>query len=486
MIKFGLNGELTELEDVDPTMNLLDWLRYEAWLTGTKEGCAEGDCGACTVVVGELRGDQPVYRAVNACTLFMPMVDGRDVVTVEHLSADGDLHPVQEAMVSCHATQCGFCTPGIVMTLFADYEGLDPGPKLPTEDLLAGNLCRCTGYGPILKAAEAAEAAPTAKRLDSKDGMARLRAASRTSMLSYRYQDPVLGDQKAFFAPRTLDELDQVLAAEPEATLIAGATDVALWVNKDHRTLPVTVSLNDIAELRAIDDQGSTLIIGAGVRYSDAWESIASLYPSFGEMIRRLGAVQVRNAGTLGGNIANGSPIGDSMPPLIALGAKIRLRKQSKHRELPLEELYLDYQKQAREPGEIVEAVIVPKPAPGQHHAVYKISKRFDQDISAVCGAFSVTLTEGKVTAARVAFGGMAATPKRAKACETALIGQPWTDDTIQKAQAALAGDFSPISDMRASSGYRMLVAENLLTRFFLETKGQAAPSLGQGGLAHA
>ncbi|MEO1659133.1 MAG: xanthine dehydrogenase small subunit [Pseudomonadota bacterium] len=486
MIKFGLNGELKEVEDVDPTMNLLDWLRYQARLTGTKEGCAEGDCGACTVVVGELRGEEPVYRAVNACTLFMPMVDGRDVVTVEHLSADGNLHPVQEAMVSCHATQCGFCTPGIVMTLFADYEGRDPGPKLPTEDLLAGNLCRCTGYGPIVKAAEAAKAAPEAKLLDSEDGLERLRAAERQSMLSYRYQDPVLGDTKAFFAPRTLAELDDVLAAEPNATLVAGATDVALWVNKDHRTLPVTVSLNDIAELRTVEETDSKLTIGAGVRYSDVWERISALYPSFGAMIRRLGAVQVRNAGTIGGNVANGSPIGDTMPALIALGATVRLRKQGKLRTLPLEDLYLDYQTQSREPGEIVEAITIPKPTRGQHDAFYKISKRFDQDISAVCGAFSVTLGSGKVTGARVAFGGMAATPKRAAACEKALIGQPWTEETIAAAKTALGTDFAPISDMRASTGYRQLVAQNLLTRFFLEATGARVPSLDRGGLVDA
>ncbi len=486
MIKFGLNGELKELEDIDPTMNLLDWLRYEARLTGTKEGCAEGDCGACTVVVGELRGDQPVYRAVNACTLFMPMVDGRDVVTVEHLSSGGKLHPVQDAMVSCHATQCGFCTPGFVMTLFADYEGLDSGPELPPEDLLAGNLCRCTGYGPIIDAAKQAKDAPANKLLSREDGLGRLRSLKRESMLAYRHQDPVLGDMKAFFAPRTLDELDQVLASEPDATLIAGATDVALWVNKDHRTLPVTVSLNDIAELRTITENDRELIIGAGVRYSDAWEQLTAPFPSFGAMIRRLGAVQVRNAGTMGGNIANGSPIGDSMPPLIALGAKVRLRKQGGHRELPLEDLYLDYQKQARATDEIVEAVIIPKPAPNQQHAVYKISKRFDQDISAVCGAFAITVENDKVVSARVAFGGMAATPKRALACEKALLGQPWTEDTIEKAKVALASDFAPISDMRASSDYRQTVAQNLLTRFFLETTGKDASLLENGGLVHA
>ena len=486
MIRFGLNGEIREVEGVDPTLNLLDWLRYEARLTGTKEGCAEGDCGACTVVMGELRGDQPIYRAVNACTLFMPMVDGRDIVTVEHLSAKGELHPVQEAMTACHATQCGFCTPGIVMTLFADYEGLDPGPELPTDDLLAGNLCRCTGYGPIVKAADVAKEMPPVKTLGTEEDISRLRALQRDSMLSYAFEDRLLGDKKRFFAPKTLGELDTLLADEPEATLVAGATDVALWVNKDHRTLPVTVSLNDITELRSISETDRALIIGAGVRYSDAWELLAQHYPSFGEMIRRLGAVQVRNAGTMGGNVANGSPIGDTMPALIALGATVRLRKNGAIRDLPLEHLYLDYQKQAREPGEMVEAIIIPKPVPGQHHAVYKISKRFDQDISAVCGGFSVILDQGQVTSARIAFGGMAATPKRAPACEAVLSGQPWTEDTITKAQDALSNDFAPISDMRASASYRQLVARNLLTRFFLETSGKTEPRLESGDLVHA
>lgn len=483
VIQFILNNQPHTISAVDPTLTLLQWLRYDQRLTGTKEGCAEGDCGACTVVIGELRDGQIIRRAMNACILFMPMLDGREVTTVEHLQTlapDGALHPVQQAMVDEHGSQCGFCTPGIIMTLYAMAEGKDTAPTGSVNDALAGNLCRCTGYGPIQRAGETAASIATTdtpsngttnSAVDAK-AIAALEAIQRDTTLAFDWTDPLTGTQKHVFAPRTRDELAEILAEHPTATLVAGATDVGLWVTKHHQTLDVTVSLNDIASLREITDTDTHLTIGAGVKYSDAWAAMTALHPDLGELVRRIGAVQVRNAGTIGGNIANGSPIGDSPPALIALGATLVLHSKAGPRRLPLEDFFLDYGKQDLRDGEFVAAVEIPKPTADQRYGVYKLSKRFDQDISAVCAAFRITSDTGThtITDARIAFGGMAATPKRAVACEAALVGQAWTVDTARTAAQALATDFTPISDMRASADYRMITAQNLLVKFAMET----------------
>ena len=449
-VQFYLNRAPERIEAPSATRTLLDYLRYEKGLTGTKEGCAEGDCGACTVVLGEAGG----YRAVNSCILFLPALDGKEVITVEGLrQPDGRLHPVQQALVDTHGSQCGFCTPGIVMSLFAHYLGGGSCDSATLSTVLAGNLCRCTGYGPILAAGAA---------------MHSYAAPVQAVPLPPLKRDDMLATG-GFLAPRTIAELCGLLAEHPDATLLAGGTDVGLWVTKQHKELPTVIYLGRVEALNRIEETERALIIGAGVRYADALPRLAALWPAFGTLIERLGAVQVRSVGTIGGNIANGSPIGDSLPVLIALGAEITLRGSDGRRRLPVESYFLGYQKQDRRPGEFVEQIIIPRPGPDEFFRCYKISKRIDQDISAVCGAFNLHRAGGVVQEARIAFGGMAATPKRAPSCEAALHGRPWTLETVRAAAAVLDQDFAPISDFRASADYRLRVARNLLVKAFLE-----------------
>ncbi|MCG8503604.1 MAG: xanthine dehydrogenase small subunit [Sphingomonadales bacterium] len=473
-VRFLLDGEVQELVNPDPTATILNHLRYSLRRPGTKEGCAEGDCGACTVVIGEAAGNRVRYRAVNACILFLPQLDGRELVTVESLAgARGALHPVQQAMVDCHGSQCGFCTPGIVMSLYAHYLNDGAADTATLNDTLAGNLCRCTGYGPILEAGRKMyEYAKPADRHDPKRAAERLRQIQPDAMLEINYRCPLTGKDKRYLAPRSLDELAEAAARYPDAVILAGATDVGLWVTKQHRVLETVISINDVPELAEIADTGDALEIGAGVRYTDALAGITALYPDFGELIRRLGSVQIRNSGTIGGNIANGSPIGDSLPALIAAGAALVLRKGSEQRELPLEDYFVAYGKQDRKPGEFVEKVRLPKPAPELFYTAYKLSKRFDQDISGLCGAFAFQIEDGTVTSARLAFGGMAETPKRAQNAEAAFTGEPWSEGTVEGAMAALEQDFAPITDMRASAAYRMAAAKNLLMKAWRESQG--------------
>jgi xanthine dehydrogenase small subunit len=466
-VRFLLNGEVVEAQGVDPTRTLLEHLRGDLRRTGTKEGCAEGDCGSCTVLVGELDGpDGPTakvsWRAVNSCIQFVPMLDGKAVITVEGVGK-AEPHPVQAAMVEHHGSQCGFCTPGIVMSLYGRAVTAK-GTKAPVDEVLAGNLCRCTGYGAIIAAAEVIpnEAAP--------DVAAQLVALKRRQALSLNYDDPIGGVARRWLAPLSLAELAKTYAAHPDAVVVAGATDIGLWVTKLRKPLKTLIDIGRVEELKTVVREDGWLRIGAGVRYVDALDTLATLYPDLGVMMRRLGSTQVRNSGTIGGNIANGSPIGDMPPALIALGAELVLRRGDVQRTISLEDFFIAYGKQDRAPGEFVEAVRVPTDLNGALFKVYKLSKRFDQDISAVCGAFSVRVEGGVVTSARVAFGGMAGTPKRANACEAALVGQAWDPTTIDTAVAALAGDFTPLTDARASAAYRVLAAGNMLRKMFIET----------------
>jgi len=470
-LSLRLNGEARELRGVLPTRTLLEYLREDAGLRGTKEGCAEGDCGACTVVVGEALDGDVRYCAVNACIQFVGMLEGKSVLTVEHLKApDGRLHPVQQAMVDEHGSQCGFCTPGFVMSMYAAYLSGQAMDAESAPDLLAGNLCRCTGYGPIAAAFAAAYDYPAPDWEASRLAAERRWLLERADTVTVEFA----ADDQRFLSPGNLDGLAACTAENPDAVLVAGATDVGLWVTKAHRKLGTVIHLGRVGELRKIDRHADRLIIGAGVTYSEAFAAIADIFPDLGEIIRRLGAVQVRNAGTIGGNIANGSPIGDMPPALIVLDATLVLRKAGETRRLAIEDFFIDYGKQDRAPGEFLEAIEIPLPDPGANSGArlgcYKITKRFDQDISAVCGCFDVRVEQGKVTAARIAFGGMAAIPKRARAVEAALQGKPWTAATVESSIDAFEADFSPITDMRASAGYRLEAAGNLLRKYFAES----------------
>ncbi|UWR06508.1 xanthine dehydrogenase small subunit [Ruegeria sp. B32] len=442
-ITFLLNGETVELADVDPTATLLDWLREDRGLTGTKEGCNEGDCGACTVMVTDEAG----AKALNSCILFLPQLHGKAVRTVEGASGpDGEPHPVQQAMVDLHGSQCGFCTPGFVMSMVASHAN----GATDHDTQLAGNLCRCTGYAPIIRAAQAVEDQPVPVWVKDK---------------------PVAAKPSSPLLPKSSDELAKVFAAHPGATLIAGATDVGLWVTKQLRNLDPVIFLGGCDDLKEISITEDEVHIGAMVDMNRMGAAMADLHPSYAEMIRRYASVQVRHAATVGGNIANGSPIGDNPPTLIALGATLHLRKGDARRSIPLEDFFVDYGKQDRAPGEFVEAVSFARQA--DRLKCYKLSKRFDQDISAVCGCFNIFVSDGVVTQARIAFGGMAGIPKRAAAVEAALVGKPWTHETVQAALPAFDRDFTPLTDMRASAEYRLETARAMLERYFAEDQGE-------------
>jgi xanthine dehydrogenase small subunit len=480
-----LGEERRELAGVDPNTTVLNYLRRVERRLGTKEGCGEGDCGACTVVLGELEDGRLRYRPVNACIQFVGALDGKQLLTVEDLAApNGELHPCQQALVDCHGSQCGFCTPGFVMSLFALYQEPGTPDRNRIDDALAGNLCRCTGYGPIATAAKAMKANGGPDRF--------ARRAPQTVAALKQLDDGVMPCLEAgdcsYFAPRSADQLARLLMEHPEATILAGGTDVGLWVTKQLRQLGPIISVCDVAELKRITVDDRWIEIGAAVTYSDAMATIETHYPDMAGMMRRLGSEQIRNAGTIGGNIANGSPIGDSPPPLIALGSRLVLRRGDRHRELAVEDFFLDYGKQDRQPGEFVVAVRVPVADSRRILRCYKISKRFDQDITASLGAFALTLNGSEVEDIRVCFGGMAPVPKRARQVEAALKGKEWTRETVEAACWVLSEDYTPITDMRASARYRLRVAQNLLRKFFIETSDTAAKTriLAERRAAHA
>ena len=480
-VRFVLDGELIELDNVDPTRTVLQFLREDLSRTGSKEGCAEGDCGACTVVIAELSrsGDDVSVQAINSCIQFLPTLDGKELITVESLGQGDDLHPVQQAMVDHHGSQCGFCTPGFVMSLFALYKSNPRPSRRDIDDALAGNLCRCTGYRPIIAAAEAMydagvdtdwlrqPAAPGKKKFKS--------PARRVKALQKLQRDGSLqtsGAGKLFFAPLTSDEMAGILAIHPEATILAGGTDVGLWVTKQHRELKTVVYTGRVAELNQLQVSATQIEIGAAVSITDAMAAITASYPALDELFKRFASPPIRNAGTLGGNIANASPIGDSMPALLVAGTTLILRRGKSRREVPLEGFYLDYQVKDLRPAEFLESIRVPLLSDEVILSSHKLSKRFDQDISAVCSAYCLELDGDLVASFRMACGGMAATIRRAAYCESAIVGNPWNEDTIDAGCKALARDFEPISDMRASAGYRLRAAQNLLRRFYFESRG--------------
>jgi len=470
-IRFLRRGKVVKLSGVSPTLTLLDYLRLTERATGTKEGCAEGDCGACTVVLRRLRGERLVYEPVNACILFAGQADGCEIITVEDLARDGMLHPVQQAMVDLHGSQCGFCTPGFVMALFALYHRADGRPvdRARVNDWIAGNLCRCTGYRPIVDAALASCAEPPNDSFSTEE-----REARRMLGELRDGEDIYFGNRERFFAaPAGIMPLAKLYYANPDATLIAGSTDVGLWVTKQLRDLPKVIWLGRVKGLDEIEDRRDAISFGATVTLTEAMPYLAAIDRDLGELTRRFAGTQVRMAATVGGNIANGSPIGDLPPALIALGATLGLQRGERPRTLPLENYFLDYGKQDRQPGEFVRVVRIPKFGAEDRFRCFKISKRFDSDISAVMGAFKLRLDGTRIAGARVAFGGMAAIPKRARATEKALI-ETYLDrpETLDEAAEALAQDFSPIDDLRASARYRLDAARALLRRALTEIGG--------------
>jgi len=472
-IQFRRQDQIIRLDRFLPQSTILDWLRLEERSTGTKEGCGEGDCGACTVVIARERNGRLIYEPVNACIATLGQLDGCELITVEDLAHQGKLHPVQSAMAAGHGSQCGFCTPGIVMSLFAHFhsEG-DRTDRAAINDVLAGNLCRCTGYRSIVDAARKACAGPAADQFTATE--------SQTRAVLQRLNDGsdiLVGDETRFFAsPASEASLAALYLRHPDARIIGGATDVGLWITKKLMTLDKIIHVGR-AGLDAIEPTADSLNIGAAVTLANASSSLASISPDIAEIVRRFGSVQVRAAGTVGGSIANASPIGDLAPLFVALGGGVELRKGERVRALPLEKFFIAYGKQDREPGEFVRRLIVPKLPAAVFFKAYKISKRFDEDITAVLGAFRIAVEGGRITSARIAFGGMAATPKRALAVERQLIGADVDDSAVWRSAAEqVSNDFTPLTDMRASAEYRLDVAGNLVIKALAEISGAASP----------
>jgi xanthine dehydrogenase small subunit len=471
-VRFLLNGKPWCEADAPPTMTVLDWLRTRARLTGTKEGCAEGDCGACTIVLARLVDGGLQYRAVNSCLMMLPQIDHCAVLTVEGLAMpDGSLHAVQQAMIDTDATQCGFCTPGFVMAMFAFFRGREPADDELIHEALAGNLCRCTGYRAIVEAcrrtARAGSGCFTPAEAATVDELARTVPCTR-----YRQ------GAQAYLAPRSLDELHSALAQSPDAVLLAGGTDLGLRVSKDREPLALVIATEGVEELRRITADAEALELGGAVTYTDALPHLDRHFPSFGALVRRIGSRQIRNLGTIAGNLATASPIGDTLPCLIALGATVSLISRAGERALPVESFITGYRKTALAPGELIAAIRIPFVPPGHDFAVYKVSKRFDQDISTVIAAFLLERQQGKVRALRAAYGGMAARPMRAARLEAALTGRPWTSAWLADVDSLIARDFTPLSDHRGGAAYRLRAAAGLLRRFQHETSSTVAVRL--------
>ncbi len=485
-LRFVHRNALVEQRNVPSDRTLLELLREDMHCTAVKEGCASGDCGACTVTLAEVKDGRLEYRAINSCIRLAHSIDGMALWTAQDISADdGTLHPAQQAMVECHGSQCGFCTPGFVMSLFALHQQqgqphqpakvgvAEPAPlpitRAQAQAAISGNLCRCTGYRPIVDAALTMhywpvpdlDEAGVVRQLEQLNGR---RAASAASA--------------GYMAPRTLAELLRLRTLHPEAQLVAGCTDVGLWITKGHKRYERVIDVTRVVELRPIEHGARSVSIGAGATLHDAFAALATERPQLAHFFERFAGLPVRQSGTLGGNVANGSPIGDSMPLLIALGAQLVLASTRGERTVPIEDFYLDYRKTVLAPDEVLVHIAVPRPSPDEVLRAYKISKRFEDDISAVCLCIAVRVEGGVIRQARVGAGGVAAVPARAGKTEAALIGQPFTASTLEAAAQVLRAEFNPISDMRASSAYRREVLGNLMLRFFEETQPGAPTSL--------
>jgi xanthine dehydrogenase small subunit len=483
-IKFLMNNELVEIENLDPNTTVLQYLREEQFKSGTKEGCASGDCGACTVVLAELSSEldrdknaQLNYKSVNACITFIGNLHGKQLITVEDLKDGAKLHHAQQTIVDNHGTQCGFCTPGFVMSSFALHKHNQTPNRDEVLEALAGNLCRCTGYRSII------EAAITSSEHTEDDSFAQHYQQTIVTLTELqKLPTPTLtGNSNAYIAPQNIDELATELVREPKATLVAGGTDLALSVTQNLAVVKNLVYVGNVAELTTIEETDTDIVIGSALPYSDFIDTLHHYYPDLGDMIERIGAKQVRNTGTLGGNVGNASPIGDMPPALIALGATMTLHLNGAERTILVEDYFVDYKKTVLQASEFIKSIAIPKPVAGQTLKLYKISKRLDDDISAVLAAFFIeqTPTENgqKITNVRLAFGGMAAIPKRGRAAEAALLGdgqgKDFTKESVAQAKAALTADFQPMTDVRASDKYRMTVAQNLIEKCYVELQSR-------------
>lgn len=474
VLEFVHRHDIVSLGNVPPTRTLLQLLREDLGLTATKEGCNEGDCGACTVVLGERQGERLKYSAVNSCIRMAHSVHGMALWTAQDLAApDGTPHPVQQALVHSHASQCGFCTPGIAMSLFGLYQNQvcqgEPISRAMAQEALSGNLCRCTGYRPVLDAAQHMATLPPAS-INVPHTLQLLEQIAQTD------QGP--GTDSSYRSPKTLQTLLSDRAAHPKAQIVAGCTDVGLWVNKLHMDFAEILDLSQVHELRQVTTTADMLWIGAAVSLNDAFAALLVDRSQLQPFAARFAGLPVRNAGTLGGNVANGSPIGDTMPLLIALRASVVLASIRGERELPLESLYTGYRQNLMAPDEVLVHIKVPKPQPGELLRIYKVSKRLEDDISAVCLAVCLHTQDGVVTQASIGVGGVAATPVRASRTEAGLLGRVWSQSCVNDAATLLQVEFQPISDLRASSGYRSQVLGNLLQRFWRESQGQENTSL--------
>jgi len=464
-VQFIYENKLIELENPDPNQTILSFIRDRLKKTGTKEGCAEGGCGACTIVLGQLENKKLKYKAINSCISFTPTLHGKQLIVVENLvSQDGSYHPVQEAMAKYHASQCGFCTPGFVMSIFAMSKNKKNNNNDDIKDAISGNLCRCTGYRPIIDAA---------KNIKKKYSDEFYKNSKKTiNLLKKIHSKSIIieNKNKKYFAPKTINELRTVIQKNPDSDFLSGGTDLSLKVTKDRQEIKKIINLNNIKELNFIKTKNNEIIFGSTTPLIQVEKFILKYYPDFNNILRRYGSVQIRNVGTIGGNIATASPIGDTLPLLLSLNAKIIIQTKKGNKQILLNNFFIKYRKTKLKKGEFIKSIIIPI-YKNHNFKAYKISKRFDDDISSVCASFNFKIKDQRIQDVAIAYGGMAEIPKRAKNCENFLKNSKFSEDIFEKAKDLLKRDFNPISDMRASKQYRLEVAENLLIKFFIETK---------------
>ena len=464
-VQFIYENKLIELENPDPNQTILNFIRDKLKKTGTKEGCAEGGCGACTIVLGQLENKKLKYKAINSCISFTPTLHGKQLIVVENLvSKNGSYHPVQEAMAKYHASQCGFCTPGFVMSIFAMSKNKKNNNKDDIKDAISGNLCRCTGYRPIIDAA---------KNIKKKYSDEFYKNSKKTiNLLKKIHSKSIIieNKNKKYFAPKTINELREVIKKNPDSDFLSGGTDLSLKVTKDRQEIKKIINLNNIKELNFIKIKNDEIIFGSTTPLIQVEKFILKYYPDFNNILRRYGSVQIRNVGTIGGNIATASPIGDTLPLLLSLNAKIIIQTKKDNKQILLNNFFIKYRKTKLKKGEFIKSIIIPI-YKNHNFKAYKISKRFDDDISSVCASFNFKIKDQRIQDVAIAYGGMAEIPKRAKNCENFLKNSKFSEDIFEKAKDLLKRDFNPISDMRASKQYRLEVAENLLIKFFIETK---------------